>query len=56
MLYTVIINFEDHTFAINQYETDSPEEALMRCIKESEALEDYDRSKIINIFRGQKKY
>ena len=45
MLYTVIVNFEDGTFAMNQYEANLPIDALTRFVEEAESLEDYNRNK-----------
>ncbi len=45
-LYTVTIDFEDHTRAVMQIECVSEIEALRRAVSESEALENHDKSAI----------
>lgn len=46
-LFTVIIHFSDHRNGIDQFETDSPLEALKQMISLSESLEGYDREQIL---------
>ena len=45
-LYTVIIDFEDRTRAVEQVEYMSEVEALHKTLREAEALECYDKSAI----------
>lgn len=45
-LYTVTIDFEDRTRAVMQVESINEIEALKRAIKESEALEHYDKKAV----------
>ena len=52
-LYTILIEFEDRTVGIGQYEADSPEQALINFTRTAESLEDYDRKKIISIISNR---
>lgn len=45
-LYTVIIEFEDRSSGIDQFEAESPEQALVKFIRHAESLQDYDRNGI----------
>jgi len=46
-LYTVIISFSDQRQAIEQYEAETPFDALKRFIDKAESLNHFDRGKIL---------
>lgn len=54
-LYTIKITFSDFTFAVKQYETDSPEEAVELFFQNAECFDNYDREKLIEIMKKRLK-
>lgn len=48
-LFTVTTTFADFTFAVEQYEVDSPEEAVEKHFKEAECFGDYNREELVDI-------
>ena len=48
-LFTVIVDFADRTQAIEQYEVQSPREALERFVREAEALSEHDRKHVMHL-------
>ena len=53
-LYTVIVDFEDRTNGIQQYEAETPEQALLEFIKQAESLEDYNRQGILSALSSRR--
>ena len=52
-LYTVIIDFEDGTAGVEQYEADQPEQALLSFANKAESLDGYDRQQIVSIISNR---
>ncbi|PWB39077.1 MAG: hypothetical protein C3F02_00450 [Parcubacteria group bacterium] len=48
-LFTVTTTFADFTFAVEQYEVDSPEEAVEKHFKEAGCFSDYNRAELLDI-------
>ncbi|MFA5127254.1 MAG: hypothetical protein WC465_04650 [Patescibacteria group bacterium] len=48
-LFTVTTTFSDFTFAVEQYEVNSPEEAVEKHFKEAGCFSDYNRDEIVAI-------
>jgi hypothetical protein len=48
-LFTVIVDFADRTQAIEQYQAQSPREALERFVREAEALSEHDRKQAMQL-------
>lgn len=48
-LYTILIDFEDRTMGIDQFEAESPNQALEDFILKAESLDNYDRKLLLSI-------
>ena len=48
-LYTVSITFSDFSESVNQYEANSPEEAVELFFKKAECLDGYDRDELVRV-------
>lgn len=54
-LYTILIDFEDRTIGVGQYEAEGPCLALKKFVESSESLSEYDRSKLLSIVNERSK-
>jgi hypothetical protein len=50
-LYTVQVTFEDFTFAVEQYEADTPEHAIELFFSKAGCFQDYNREELLNVMR-----
>lgn len=48
-LFTVTTTFADFTFAVEQYEADSPEDAIIMHFNKAECFSDYNRDELVSI-------
>ena len=48
-LYTVLLTFDDASVGIEQFETESPEQALINFVLNAESLKYHDRELILSI-------
>lgn len=53
-LYTILMNFEDRTTLIEQYESSSEENALFLFIENAKCLNDYNRKELLQILKNRK--
>lgn len=54
-LYTLEITFSDFTYGVEQYESNSVEEAVSLFFKEAECFANYDRNKMVEIMERRLK-
>jgi hypothetical protein len=50
-LYTIEITFEDFALGIEQYEADSPEQAVEMFFSKAECLKDYNRKELLDVMK-----
>lgn len=53
--YTVIITFADFTESVNQYEANSPEEAVDLFFQKAGCFEDYNRDELVKVMQQRLK-
>ncbi|PIT90563.1 MAG: hypothetical protein COU22_01425 [Candidatus Komeilibacteria bacterium CG10_big_fil_rev_8_21_14_0_10_41_13] len=49
--YTVSITFADFTKSVDQYEANSPEEAVDLCFQQAECFADYNRDMLVKVMQ-----
>ena len=53
--YTVSITFADFTKSVDQYEANSPEEAVELCFQQAGCFEDYNREELVKVIQKRLK-
>ena len=54
-LYTVFLTFADFTFAVEQYQANSVEDAVKIFFQEAECLQDYNRKELLSVIEKRLK-
>jgi hypothetical protein len=54
-LYTILIDFEDRTMGIDQFEGESVIQALEKFVLKAESLDNYDRQLLLSIIHNRSK-